>query len=223
MPVTLTQPSEQRDFIDWRRGRAYFSVWAIDLCLPEIELAAQALREACAGVWLPEYVRQPHLTLHVCGFPSSVARLGDDFAEVALCAQLAALREAKLGPFGIRIGHPDSFRSAAYLSVDDPDGVIERLRALFGVEIACHAADRFRPHVTIGLYGGAFPLGDVVARLQAAWRRQPIEVTVTKLCWMRYQAPVIGGALQTVGEFDLLSGLWREAAPGLLGATFDGE
>ncbi len=215
MPV-FTLPSVQRDFVEWRQGRRYYAVWALDLNYPMLRQASReicALRPAC---WLPDYVRAPHLTVGLCGFPAAQVRRDDDFPLARFAAQQRALIAAAPAPFAVEIGAPDSFTSAAYFSVRDLAGGIEKLHRLLG-----EAGDSvFVPHVTFGLYREAVPLPGVLAELRANNPLTPCRLEVRKLSWMIYEAAVIGGPLAKLGEFDLAARRFKVVNPAQLEAIF---
>jgi len=201
----LTQPSEARDFVEWRRGRTRYAVWALDVDVPAVR---QRVAAACAPVaeqLLPGYCRQPHLTVHLCGFPKAQADFADDYGVDRLVENVAALRRAQPAAFDIEVGAPASFASAAYLAVRDPAGGIAGLRRSLG-SAAGEPDFSYTPHVTIGLYRGTFPLAATVDRLAQGKIDIPCTLTIGRLALMTYAAAVIGGPLATVAEFDFASG-----------------
>ena len=195
----LTLPSVQHDFVEWRQGRRYYAVWALDFDHPMLRQASGEICAALPDYWLPGYVRAPHLTVGLCGFPAAQARRDDDYALTDFTVQLQALNDAAPAPFAVEIGAPGSFTSAAYFSVRDFDNGIEQLRHLLG---EADGSD-FVPHVTFGLYRAALPLHNVLAQLRAHNPLTTCRLEVHKLSWMVYEAAVIGGPLCKLGEFDL--------------------
>ena len=223
MPL-LTQPCEQKDFVDWRRGRQYFAVWALDLDLPDLRQASAEIRAALAAYWLPGYARQPHLTIGICGFPEAVSRRADDYGFAHFSVQCQALVTAAPASFCLETGAPDSFASAAYFSVRDLVGGIAQLRHILAGEDNDADADAdagFVPHVTFGLYQAVLPLPEVLAELRARNPLPPLRLTVGKLAWMVYEAAVIGGPLLKVGEFDFASGRFEVLANDLFERIFE--
>lgn len=212
----LTLPSEQRDFVEWRQGRKYFSLWAIDLDLPLLRTASGEIRRAMGDCCLPGYQRQPHLTVNLCGFPAATAKGVDDYPLAHFMAACDALKCAAAAPFSIEIGGPDSFTSAAYFSVRDLDGGIEKLRHILGAGDA-----NYVPHVTFALYRAALPLPAVVADLRARNPLPDSRLQITRLAWMVYEAAVVGGPLTTVGEFDLQTNRFAVREPDLWTTVFD--
>ncbi|MBP8169648.1 MAG: 2'-5' RNA ligase family protein [Azonexus sp.] len=220
MPL-LTQPCEQKDFVDWRQGRRYFAVWALDLDRPDLRQASAEIRAALAAYWLPGYARQPHLTIGICGFPEAVSRRADDYGFAHLSAQCQALVAAAPASFCLEIGAPDSFASAAYFSVRDLAGGIPQLRQILaGGDKDADDDAGFVPHVTFGLYQAVLPLPEVLAELRASNPLPQLRLTVGKLAWMVYEAAVIGGPLLKVGEFDLASGRFEVLADELFKQVF---
>ena len=214
----LTLPSEQKDFVDWRRGRRYFAVWAIDLDGTLLRRASADIREALDDYWLPGYVRQPHLTVALCGFPAASAGPADDYGFAHFAAQRQALIAAAPVRFEVEIGAPDSFVSAAYFSVRDVEGGLEKLRRILGAEVE---EAGFVPHVSFALYRLALPLSAVLAELQARSPLAPCRLTVSKVVWMVYEAAVIGGPLFKLGEFDFETRRFEVLAGDLFEKVFE--
>jgi 2'-5' RNA ligase len=203
----FTLPCEQRDFVEWRQGRSEFAVWAIDLDLPELVALSAQNQSRMQDFLLADYLRQPHITLQIAGFPGVTAKLADDFTPQQMQAQIARLKAIKQAPFTIEVAGVDSFTSAAYFTVNDGSGGIARVRQA----LACVGDDDFpyTPHVTFGLYRAAFPMATVLHQLSAGPIFEPLQLTINKVSLLTYQAAVIGGALSTAFEFDLSEHLLR--------------
>jgi 2'-5' RNA ligase len=205
-----TLASRHQDFVDWRRGRTRYALWAIDA--PGQLTAVACMRRHLADYLLPGDQRQPHITLRVCGFPGAAPGLGDDFTPDALQAQIKALESARLSPFTIEIGAPETFTSSPFLSVLDPAGSIARVRrALGGEGISSEGLGEqdFVPHLTVGLYRGRFSLTGVRQRMRSCPGLKNAPLAVRALTLMTYEAAVISGPLSTVAEFDLERQAWR--------------
>lgn len=194
-PDGLTLPSVQRSFVEWHRSRARFAVWGVAIADPRVEARLARVCEALQPWLLPGYRRQAHVTLQVCGFVVPSAEADDDFGPAQQAAQVAAAGRLRLAPFELRIGGAFSFRSAACLSVQDPSGSLTRLRAAGSPALRIDDPTPYVPHVTAGLYGGAWPMREVQQRLQPLADLPPIALTVDALDWMAYDSAVIGGPL----------------------------
>lgn len=203
----FTLPCEQRDFVEWRQGRSEFAVWAIDLDLPDLVALSAQYQNHLQHFLLADYLRQPHITLQIAGFPCTTASLPDDFPPQQMQAQIARLRAIEQAPFAIEVLAVDSFSSAAYFTICDSSGGIARIRNA----LACAGDDDFPyiPHVTFGLYRAAFPMATVLRELSAVPTFEPMQLTINKVSLLTYQAAVIGGTLSTALEFDLSERLLR--------------
>lgn len=199
-PNTLV--NERRDFPEWHRGRPRYALWAVDLDIPSVRSAMDQAARHLEGLLLPGYCRQPHITLALGGFPTLTAALPDDYPATALKAHLNSLAGCRQGAFPIRVETLASFSSAPFLTVVDPEGGIARLRhALAGP--AEPAGGPYLPHVTVGLYAGAWPTRTLQARLDAFIPGPPLAVQVESLSLMAYSAPDIGGPLETLARWHL--------------------
>jgi len=118
----------------------------------------------------------------------------------------------------VEIGAPDSFVSAAYFSVRDVEGGLEKLRRILGAEVE---EAGFVPHVSFALYRLALPLSAVLAELQARSPLAPCRLTVSKVVWMVYEAAVIGGPLFKLGEFDFETRRFEVLAGDLFEKVFE--
>ncbi len=189
-----TIPSPVHDHPEWHHGRKDYAVWLIELSGMEVSQKVRDAREHLSEFLIQPYQRQPHITIFVCGFLADTARYDDDYSVEQFERHAQLLRVAAVKPFTVEIGGLNSFASAPYLEVADPEGGIERLRTLFltnGMEIA---RSTYSPHVTIGLYAAAFP-GSVVYKRIASFPRTSCKLTVDRVTFATYQAQETAGAL----------------------------
>lgn len=183
--------------------------------------AAQARLD---GLLLAGYRRQPHVTVSLCGFPTVLPVHDDDFGAAALRAQLDALRDTRCGAFDITLGALASFASAPFLAVGDHGGALATLRRALRRGHAPpgdHPENAYVPHVTVGLYAGAWPTAAVCARLDAHPAAPPLACRIQRLSLMHYAARDIGGPLALLADYDLASGelRWHAPAPAALAAA----
>ena len=219
-PHEMTLASVQRDFVEWRKGRSHYAVWAIDVDTPALRSAIAAMRAHLADHLLPDYRRQAHITLHLCGLPAATANLDDDYPVATLQEQIAALQASAPPPFVVEIGNPDSFASAAYFSVDDcTGGILATRRALAGGR---HLDETFpyTPHVTCGLYRLEFPLAKLIQLMAACDTGLPARLQIDRLTLMAYEAANIGGPLTSLCEFDLATRQISLLDPALMETLF---
>lgn len=209
-----TLQNVRRDFPEWHRGRPHYALWALDVDVTPVRKAVAGAARHLDGYLLDDYRRQPHITLALCGFPSNSPQHADDFGPAALDAQLAALVAAAPAPFTVEIGQLASFSSAPFLAARDVDGGISALRrALTGAP--SDPGGPYTPHVTVGLYGGAWPTARVQAQLDGFDSHPAIHYRIERLSLMSYAAPEIGGPLTTLADFCLVTRqlVWAAGKP----------
>ncbi|WP_346287132.1 2'-5' RNA ligase family protein [Zoogloea sp.] len=193
----------RRDFPEWHRGRPRYLLWAIDADRPAIRENVARAAHHLQDILLADYVRQPHITLALCGFPTDEPQQDDDFGPSALLAQLKALRRAACAPFMLQIGQLASFSSAPFLAAQDLEGGLGVLHD--ALSPTTHpSGGPYVPHVTVGLYKGRYPTPQVQARLDAHAAR-PVLCPVDRISLMSYAASEIGGPLAHLADYDLAS------------------
>jgi 2'-5' RNA ligase len=190
------------DIPEWHRGREDYSVWLIELGNGEILKKVHAAREHLSEFVIRPYERQPHITIFVCGFLSDTLRYDDDYSPEQFRHHVHLLREAAVRPFTVEIGGLNSFASAPFLEVYDREGGLDRVRGLLlatGKEIA---RSTYVPHVTVGLYSGAFSTGIVSERL-ASFPKDPCRLRVDRITFASYRARELAGILTRRHELAL--------------------
>ena len=199
-----TIPSLLHDYPEWHRGRQDYSVWLIELGRREISQKVAAAREQLSDFLIKPYQRQPHITVYVCGFVADTPRYDDDYSVEQLEHHAQVLSEATVKPFSVEIGGLSSFASAPFLEVDDLDGGLRRVRALLSATGKEIGRSDYTPHITVGLYSGAFP-GSVVFERTSSFPKDPCTVTIDRITFATYQAREIAGALTSRYEVTLQS------------------
>lgn len=214
MTAEWTQPSVRRDFVEWHLGRRPYVFWALDVDTPAVAERVAWYSRLLGDCLLDGYLRQPHVTLDVCGFPAWQPGRDDEFGRELLAGQLAALREAGVAPFSIEVGDPDSFLSAPYMAVADIDGGIAALRRCLAINGEHRLFGDFVPHVTIGLYAKASRFQQIREHLLAGRFDQGLVLPVERLSLMSYAPGEIGGRLKCLADYWLGSGYWCWHAAG---------
>ena len=197
-----TVPAEIRDYPEWRRGRDTYAVWVVRLEDKAIRGNFRAAREHLSGYLLEPYRRQPHITLFVCGFLVEEPKYNDDFTSIHFQSQIKALGEASIEPFEIEVGGLNSFASAPFLEVRDPDSAIARLRGVLSRGAREFRTAPYTPHLTVGLYSAAFPSEEISGRI-AKFQEKPIRSKVEQITFVTYRAQEIGGPLTNNHNFGL--------------------
>lgn len=195
LPDPHTLPADDRDPVEWRRGRSRFGVWVIDADLAPVRARLQRAQAHLGEVLWPSD-RQPHITVAVGGFLCDEAVHDDDWAPARLAAQQVALQALALRPFTLQIGRLDSFDSAAFLQVTDPQGGLTQLRQAL---VGSHHEYRDTPycaHLTVGLYRRAVAKAELTSQLQAFEAGPVLNLAVTAVHWVGYAADALGSALR---------------------------
>jgi 2'-5' RNA ligase len=190
----LTIPSLVRDYPEWHLGRQDYSVWLIELHSKEVLQKVAAAREHLSDFLIKPYQRQPHITVYVCGFVADTQRYDDDYSVEQLDHHVHLLKAAAIKPFSLEIGGLNSFASAPFLEVADQEGGLARVRALLSTGGKEISRNTYTPHITVGLYSGAFP-GSVMHEKFASFPQDPCTLTVDRITFAAYTAKEIAGAL----------------------------
>lgn len=211
----FTLRNVRRDFPEWHLGRPVYALWALDFDTAAVLPRLAAAQAELADLLLDGYCRQPHITLSLCGFPKAVPCHADDFGAELLSAQLAALQHARPTAFEIEIGGLATFSSVPYFTVHAPGGELPTLRACLAATNAAGSPVDYTPHITVGLYAGAWPMAEVQARLhRLAWGDR-LRLPVLGIRLLSYAATEIGGPLQCLASYDFASATlqWHGASP----------
>jgi len=198
-----TVPVIVGDYSEWHRGRKDFSLWLIESDNEEICGYLEAAREHLSEFLIKPYQRQPHITTYICGFLVDIPRCDDDYGSGQLQVHAQALKNADIGPFFIEIGGLNSFSSAPFLEVNDLEGGIDTVRAILSTTAKEIETSHFTPHITVGLYSGAFS-SSVVTRKISGFPANPIRIKVERITFATYNAEKIADALTYRHEVALL-------------------
>ena len=211
MSVNLIEGSHtvcniRRDFPEWHLGRSPYVFWGLDVDVPAVSAKVARAATHLDGYLLDGYRRQPHVTLDLCGFPSTQSTRADEFSPAFLERQCSALRAANLSVFEIEVAGLSSFSSAPFLGVVDRGGHIAAVRRCLDVDGRPRLFGHYVPHVTVGLYGGAWPADEVAGRLAGFSVGEVAPCRVERISLLAYQPADIGGPLTCLADYALASG-----------------
>ncbi|WP_267223261.1 2'-5' RNA ligase family protein [Dyella silvae] len=147
-----TLVAELRDYPEWHRGRERYGVWMVPVDDAALLSYIGDVRRQLADLLHPDGQRQPHLTVFVCGFHEPQRVADDDFPPERLQQQLALLKSGTGAPCSLPLASPDSFASAAFIPVGDPQGRLAHWRRLLGQASEEVRPSAYIPHITLGLY-----------------------------------------------------------------------
>ena len=214
MSVNLIEGSHtlcnvRRDFPEWHLGRSPYVFWGLDVDFPAIGERVARAAAHLDGYLLDGYGRQPHVTLDLCGFPSAEPKGDDEFSLALLERQCLALRVAGVPAFEIEVGGLSSFSSAPFLDVVDRGCHISAVRQCLAIDGHARLFGSYVPHVTVGLYGGAWPAADVGARLGRFAVGEKTRCRIERISLLAYEPSEIGGPLSCLADYFLASGEMR--------------
>jgi 2'-5' RNA ligase len=191
-----TLVTELRDYPEWHRGRARYGLWMIPLHDPTLLGYLRAAQRRLADLLHPSPQRQPHVTLFVCGFEQAEPTADDDFSTLQLCNQIDSIDHVRGAACRLPLGRPDSFSSAAFVPVGDPEGRLHAWRRVLGDVASEVRQASYVPHITLGLYKRKVG-AEVVRQRLGELDAPPVGLTVTQLHYATYCARTQFGPLES--------------------------
>lgn len=193
----FTQPTELRDFFEWHQGIPFYGFWAIEInhqdCLQRIEHCKKLLADKLH----PHYLRQAHITLSASGLLSD-----NHFSNSSLLQQIEKIKDSNIPAFSLNLAEPNSFTTAAYLSIQDPSNSLSVIRnVLHNISHAQDASD-YTPHATLGFYDQVYKISDLFKPIKQK-DFPPIEFPVTEIVFARYNTHEIQGRYQVLHRIPL--------------------
>ncbi|NLY59677.1 MAG: 2'-5' RNA ligase family protein [Gammaproteobacteria bacterium] len=186
-PFSETLVAEQRDYVEWHRGRARYGVWIVPIECPELLEYIDCLTGQLGDLLHPSR-RQPHITLFVCGFDQPHRVHDDDFTTEQLQQQVQALERLERSPCTLQIGAVDSFASAALLRVADPGGHLAYWRSALAPHCTEVRQTAYVPHLTLGLYRRSASADELRQRLATLSQVDRLTVPVSCLDYVTYSS-----------------------------------
>lgn len=180
-----------RDFREWHQGREYYAIWAIEINAPSWQACLKKARQHMQDYLLPGTPRCAHITLFTLGF------VDDLHYQRNIQRQIQAINEAELQPFELELGAINSFSSAPYFNVLDPEAGLEKIRTRLATS---QYEDRFAPytpHLTIGLYNNEYPCREIRSVMSALDPLPTETIRVNKISLMHYATSSIMSPLMT--------------------------
>ncbi|MFO7862207.1 MAG: 2'-5' RNA ligase family protein [Desulfosalsimonas sp.] len=198
-----TLATKNRDYRQWHKGREKFAVWTVGICNAQVQSRFDAARAWMDPFLFSPYCRQPHVTLLVCGFLTHSPRFSDDYSSQSFRHHLQDLWQARIQPFEICIGGMNSFAAAPFLEVFDTQGGLAQIRRILTNSFCEDRTRAYVPHLTIGLYAGAFNTRDVAEKMAAFQTKDRISCLVDKITLSTYSSFEIAGPLSAEQEIHL--------------------
>ncbi|MBA2882514.1 2'-5' RNA ligase [Desulfosalsimonas propionicica] len=198
-----TLATKNRDYSQWHKGREKFAVWTVGIGNEQVRSRFDAAKAWMEPFLFSPYYRQPHVTLLVCGFLTHKPRFSDDYSSQSLHRHLQDLWQPRIEPFEICIGGMNSFAAAPFLEVFDTQGGLAKIRRILTNSFCEDRTRAYVPHLTIGLYAGAFNTRDVAEKMAAFQTKDRISCLVDKITLSTYWPLEIAGPLSAQQEIQL--------------------
>lgn len=185
-----------RDYPEWHRGRGRYGLWMIPLHDPCLLDYVRDAQRQLADLLHPSPLRQPHVTLFVCGFEQPERVADDDFSPRQLCRQIDLIDRMRGRSCVLPLGRPDSFASAAFVPVGDPAGRLQAWREALGSAAREVRQAPYVPHITLGLYTRRIG-AELVRQRLGELAPPPVDLAVTQLHYATYCAHAQFGPLES--------------------------
>ena len=184
----FTQSNCSADFQDWHQGIKEFGLWCIEITDSSwLEYIAECQVKFKHRL-LPNYQRQPHITLCASGL----------LAEGYFCQQKLAQQKKQLTQgcksFEIAICGADSFSTAPFLAFENHHH-LKKLNRLLAAISEDSPPDFYTPHITLGLYDDRYPVQDIITELQQLLPPPAQPMTVDTISFASYQTQDIQGPM----------------------------
>ncbi len=181
----------------WAAGRSTYAVWAVRVESEALHDRVTRIQSELGASLRPVPLEDLHVTTWVAGFPTAVAPVqDDDIPEEALERQAAAVQG--LGPFRLRVGGANSFTTAPFLEVFDPEEGLLRLRQAL---TRCGPPElrfaSYQPHITLATALDDVPTAPLREVLGAHRGLTALELPVEQLVQLRFDARLPGSPLHT--------------------------
>ncbi|EOQ69401.1 2'-5' RNA ligase family protein [Acinetobacter pittii] len=192
-------PTSIRDYPEWHLGRQNYALWYLEINDQKLVNDLNTLRAHFSELLLEPNLRQFHVTLFICGFLTNETKTySDDFSFSEFEQQSEILKKENIAPFRLKIGSVDSFTSALFVQIQDPENILSHIRQKLGLVSNEIAALDYCPHITLGLYKKDYSSDLILQKifqLPVQYKRAEFDLKVEHLTFGYYQAQSLQGKL----------------------------
>lgn len=193
-----TVKNQDRDFIEWHKGRPNYSIWAIEIDALSWVANLEKAKMHLNAYLLPGPERRPHVTILTCGFVEN----GNPCRKI-IREQKRRIEAVPVPKFSITLGGLNSFTSSPYFEIRDPTAAIARIREILFSTVMEDRTDSYVPHMTAGLYNGSYPTRELAERIGDFDMIETNPVEVTRLCYFTYRTDSIFSPLEKQFQIEL--------------------
>lgn len=218
--ATLTTSCRHDNFVGWHQGRPFYAVWLVMADTSAIREVVHHLRHSMGDWLLPDYRRQPHITLGIRGFPQSQPQDEHSYIPALFRQDIARLQQLPRAHLRLRCQGADSFTTAPYLTLTDlpsnkPQHTLLHWHEILTPPSGIDTTPGYIPHITAGFYRRAIPL-PAIRQTLASLTLPPCDLTISHIELAAYASEEIAGRLQTICRYDLLTQELEMIRPHLL-------
>lgn len=195
-------PTEQRDYIEWHRGRKKFALWYLHIEQDDCIGYCQRLTQHFSHLMIQPIQRQPHITIFVCGFWIDPVTNLDEFSSIQFEQQRQQLQHSSLEPVQLITGKIRSFNSSLCVEIKDPSGYLAQLRYVLGQSADEIRTQAYFPHISLGIYRQAYSYDQIMASIDAV-EQQYFKLNCSQLYFGYYQPQHLQGPLLAVDTLRL--------------------
>lgn len=189
------------NFVRWHLGRPFYAVWIVEVDTAEVRAQISTLRRHLGDWLLPDYRRQPHITLAVCGFPQAQARDEHSYTAADFQRDITCLQATAPGALTVETALADSFTTAAYLGLRGETAALHAMRTALRGE----PTPPFVPHITAGFYRRSLAMTEVQQKLSELALPE-VSLEINEITLAVYASAEIAGRLIPVCRYPLQHG-----------------
>lgn len=190
-----TYKNEDKNFIEWHKGRKRYAVWVIEIENKEWLDNLSGARDLLEEYLLQGQHRVAHITLFACGF-------FDDCAEL-IEKQSLKLKKKQLKSFFLDLSRLDSFLSAPYFSISDLSNAISKARHVLEEIMPEDRSEVYHPHLTVGLYNDAYCTSLLSEKINSYEMLPADKILVKKISLMTFDTNSVFSPLCAEFEIEL--------------------
>jgi 2'-5' RNA ligase len=183
------------DYPEWHKGRPRYSLWAIDADTEPVNERLRHHRTRLHEYLVQPDARQAHITVAVSGFLGPETLHDDDITPELVELQALRVHALSLPPFTLYVGGVNSFASAPFLEVADPQGALALIRQALTPDGREFRTTAYVPHVTIGIYSGEHAVAQLAPLLNTD-RADALAIAVNAIGYYSYEAGHMGSPLR---------------------------
>lgn len=209
---TFTLPCRHDNFVGWHQGRPFYAVWLMMVDTVAIREAVHRLRCAMGDWLLPDYRRQPHITLGIRGFPQCQRQDEHSYTPDLFEQDVVRLQQLPRTALQLTCQGTGSFTTAPYLTVSSEEASLLAWHRTLSPQ---HTGNAYVPHITAGFYRRTIPL-PAVRQMLSQLALPSCQLSISHIELAAYASADTAGSLHTICRYNLLTQELEMTRPHLL-------